>query len=436
MLKFALKNMAIKRVKIILIVISVVISASVAILAYNISEQVGDGFKSTAAYYDMIVGPSGSSTQLAMNTMFFTDSPLGTISYEYVETLQKDSRINKVVPFTMGDSYNGAKIVGTTPDFLEGKELDTGDMFDETYDAVIGSAVAKKYGLSVGSTMVTSHGLSEGGHEHESTPLTVTGILRETKTAYDNVIFTGVETVWATHDHGEEEHEEHEPEQVSTQAPAETESGVELEGHGRSAVVQEGHGTPDQDTGSHTDEGETGHHGEVCAILLKTKSFNYYNQIKNEFSENGSLMAINPSEVLREVLENVDMSSQIVYILCVIILVMNIFIISVITLLNMYDSKKEIALMRLIGVGMNKINLLYVIQNGFVGLISTVLAFLTSRLCLVAMGEYVASMGIVLNWAKVYPMELCIMAIVFVISVLPTVVCTLNMSRKDGVSES
>ena len=49
MLKFALKNMAIKRAKIILIVLSIVISASVALLAYNISEQVDDGFKSTAA---------------------------------------------------------------------------------------------------------------------------------------------------------------------------------------------------------------------------------------------------------------------------------------------------------------------------------------------------------------------------------------------------
>ena len=128
MLKFALKNMAIKRAKIILIVLSIVISASVALLAYNISEQVDDGFKSTAAYYDMIIGPSGSSTQLAMNTMFFTEAPLGTISYEYVEELKSDMRINKVVPFTMGDSFNGAKIVGTTPDFLDGKELDEGEM--------------------------------------------------------------------------------------------------------------------------------------------------------------------------------------------------------------------------------------------------------------------------------------------------------------------
>ena len=434
MLKFALKNMAIKRAKIILIVISIVISASVAILAYNISEQVDDGFKTTAAYYDMIIGPSGSSTQLAMNTMFFTEKPLGTISYEYVEQLQADTRVNLVVPFTMGDSYNGAKIVGTIPAFLDGKELEEGVMFDGKFEAVIGHAVAEKYNLEIGSQMVTSHGLSEGGHTHEANPLKVVGILDETKTAYDNVIFVTIDTVWATHDHTGEEHEEHsEPEtehategstEASTEAATESSSG----GHGH--IGGNNSHEQDHESGESHDE-----HGEVCAILLKTKSFNYYNQIKNEFSENGSLLVINPSEVLREVLENVDMSSQIVYLLCIIILIMNIFVISVITLLNMYDSKKEIALMRLIGIGMNKINLLYVIQNGFIGLISTLLAFGVSRLCLTMMGEFVASMGIVLDSARIYPLELVIMAVVFVISVLPTVICTVNMSRKDGISD-
>ena len=394
MFKFAIKNMAIKKVKIVLIVISIVISACVALLAYNISEQVDDGFKSTAAYYDIIIGPAGSSTQLAMNTMFFTDKPLGTISYEYVEALRADMRINTVVPFTMGDSYNGAKIVGTEPIFLDGKTMDEGEMFDEKFECVIGSAVAKKYGLSLGDELITSHGLAEGGHAHEQNPLRVVGILRQTNTSYDNVIFTAVETVWSTHDHGEEDHSEEEHE-----------------------------------------EHEHEEHGEICAILVKTKSFNHYNAVKTEYGADAKLLVINPSEVLREVLENVDMSSKIVYILCVIILIMNIFIISVITLLNMYDSKKEISLMRLIGIGMSKINMLYILQNGIIGLISTVLAFATSRLCLILMGEFVASMGIVLNSSKIYPLELAIMALIFTISVIPTVVCTLNMSRKDGLSD-
>lgn len=394
MFKFAFKNMAIKKAKIALVVISIVISACVGLLAYNVAQQVDSGFKTTAGYYDMIIGPSGSSTQLAMNTMFFTEKPLGTISYEYVEKLQKDMRVNKVVPFTMGDSYNAAKIVGTTPDFLEGKVLYEGEMFSEEFQCVVGAAVAEKYSLSIGSELITSHGLTGEGHAHESTPLKVVGILKKTKTAYDNVIFTPLETVWATHNHDEEEHEEE------------------------------------------THEEETHeYHGDVCAILVKSKSFNAYSQLSAEYGENSKLLVINPSEVLREVLENVDMSTTIVYILCIIILIMNIFIISVITLLNMYDSKKEIALMRLIGIGMNKINLVYIIQNGIIGLISTILSFALSRLCLVLMGGYVASMGIVLDTAKIYPVELMIMAVVFVISVLPTVICTVNMSKKDGISQ-
>ena len=392
MFKFAFKNMAIKKAKIILVVISIVISACVGLLAYNVAQQVDSGFKTTAGYYDMIIGPSGSSTQLAMNTMFFTEKPLGTISYEYVENLEKDMRVNKVVPFTMGDSYNAAKIVGTTADFLDGKDIKDGTMFTEKFQCVIGAAVAEKYSLTVGSQLITSHGLTGEGHAHESNPLAVVGILKETKTAYDNVIFTPIETVWATHDHSEENHDEHE-------------------------------------------EKNHEHHGDVCAILVKSKSFNAYSQLSAEYGENSKLLVINPSEVLREVLENVDMSTTIVYILCIIILIMNIFIISVITLLNMYDSKKEIALMRLIGIGMNKINLVYIIQNGIIGLISTILAFAASRLCLVLMGGYVSSMGIVLDMAKIYPVELMIMAVVFVISVLPTVICTVNMSKKDGVSQ-
>ena len=397
MLKFALKNMAVKKAKVLMVLLSIVISASVALLAYNISKQVDSGFKTTAGYYDMIIGPPGSATQLAMNTMFFTESPLGTISYECAEALENDTRVNRVVPFTMGDSFNGARIIGTTPDFLDGKPLRTGEMFDHAFEAVVGASVAKKYGLSVGSTLVTSHGISEGGHAHEGSPLTVVGILKETKTAYDNAIFTAIDTVWETHgvsaheaDHGEEHESDHE---------------------------------------DHA-------HGEICAILVKTKSFNYYSQLKSEYGGNAALLVINPSEVLREVMENVDLSARIVYVLCLIILVMNIFIISIITLLNLYDSKKEIALMRLIGISMKRINLLYFIQNAIVGLASTLLSLLVSRICLLATREYVASMGIVLNASEIYPLEWLLMAAVFLISVLPTVIATFSMSRKDEINES
>ena len=447
MLKFALKNMLVRRARVVLVTLSIVLSASVALLAFNISQQVSEGIISTAGYYDMIIGPAGSSTQLAMNTMFFTDEPLGTISYEYVEELQASGRTNAVVPFTMGDSYNGTKIVGTSADYLEGKRLKAGEMFDEPFEAVIGSAVAERYGLKLGDSMVTSHGLTGTGHAHEANPLTVVGILAKTGTAYDNVIFTSCETVWAVHDHGEEEHEDDDAEHTGGDAHAEDAAleGAAETAHGddaepeapmsHAAAYSTASEAGDAQAHGESEEEEHDHsHGDVCAILIKSKSFNDYYKLMEVYGANASLLCINPSTVLREVLEQVDLSTQIVYILCAIILLMNIVVISVITLLNMVDAQKEIALMRLIGISMRRIGQLYLIQNGIIGLISTLLALLLSHACLGLMSSFVASMGIVLNITAVYPLEWGIMALVFVLSVLPTMVRILSMSRKDSLN--
>ena len=51
--------------------------------------------------------------------------------------------------------------------------------------------------------------------------------------------------------------------------------------------------------------------------------------------------------VMRDVLNDADDTKYIVFVLCAVILVMNVMIISIITLLNMYHSAKEISLMRL-----------------------------------------------------------------------------------------
>ena len=405
MFRFAIKNMAIKKVQVILVVLSIVISAGVGVLAFNTAEQVSDGITGTAAYYSAIVGPAGSKTQLAMNTMYFTDSPLGTIPYSVVSDLQKDSRVTEVVPFAMADSYNGHSVVGSTSAFLSEKAIAEGRMFDDsaTFEVVLGAAVARVNGVKVGDEIHTSH--SVGDEHHEA--LTVVGILEESHTVYDNVVFTQLRTIWEVHEHEEEE---------------ETHDAAEGEGE------------------EHVHAGEE----TVCAILVRTKNPGYAMQLVNEYDgkvittqnlDTFTLQAIEPMHTVRGILEETNNTKYIVFVLCAIILVMNIMIISIITLLNMYHSAKEISLMRLIGISMKKINLLYIIQNSLIGFVSIMLAFGVSRLCLVFMKDYVASMGVVLNVAKVYPLEIVILLGVFLISVLPTVVCTFMMSGKDGISE-
>lgn len=144
MFRFALKNMAIKMVQNILIVLSIVISAGIAVLAYNVANQVDDGITQNAGYYSVIVGPSGSQTQLAMNTMYFTEEPLGTIPYSVVTDLSKDgTRVKSVIPFAMADNYNGYGVVGTTSAFLKEKTVERGTMFEDnvTMQAVVGYKV-------------------------------------------------------------------------------------------------------------------------------------------------------------------------------------------------------------------------------------------------------------------------------------------------------
>lgn len=401
MLKFAFKNMAIKKVQIVLIVLSIVISAGIGILAFNVASQVDEGITSGAQYYSAIIGPAGSKTQLAMNTMYFSESPVGTIPYSVVTSLQQDQRVEKVIPFAMADNYNGYGVVGTTPDYLDNKTVADGSIFESigTMQAVVGYNVAKYCDLEVGEQIYTSH--SASGTDTHSQGITVVGILAETHSSYDNVVFTQIKTLWDMHDHGD--HEKHEE-----------------------------------------DEEEHHMHGTVCAVIVKAKNPGVAMQLVTEYdgkiitAEDGdqcTLQALEPMSVVRGVLEDADDTKYIVFVLCAVILIMNIMIISIITLLNMYHSAKEISLMRLIGISMKKINLLYIIQNSIMGLVSVILAFGVSRFCMTLMNDYVQSMGVVLNMSKVYPMEFVILLAVFIISVLPTVIWTFCMSRKDSISD-
>lgn len=386
MLSFALRHMAVRRAKLLMTGLSIVITACVALLAYNIPAQIREGIIRTASNFDVIVGPAGSATQLAMNTLFFADEPLGTVPYDLVEQIRASGRASLVVPFAMGDSYNDAPIVGTTSALLEGKSLSAGEMFDAPCTAVVGCDVARQYGLKVGDALVTSHGLGGSGHDHAEAPLTVTGILARTHTAFDGAVFTPCETVWALH------------------------SGETAEGEG---------------------EAEAGERA-VCAVLVRSNSVADCAALLAAYQGDSSYLAINPNTVLRDVLESVDVSRRIVYLLCAVILGMNLFVAALIALLRAHSERGEIALMRLIGVSMGRINLLYLIQNAAAGAAALLLALLCAHGCLLGIRRFAAGMGIALNAGHVYPAEWAVLLLVFAVSILPTAVVTLRMSRRDG----
>jgi len=400
MLRFALKNMMIKIVQVILVCVSIILSCGTAVLAFNTSNQIQDGITTNAAYYSAIIGPSGSKTQLVMNTVYFTDSPVGTIPYSLVSELSQDNRVEKAIPFAMADNYKGYNIVGTTKDYFDGKDLLEGSLFsipkegDEGFDIVVGYNVFKAANLKIGQKIYTSHSV---GDEHH-TPFIVTGVLEETHSMADDILYTHLKSIWLVHEEGEEEEEE---------------------------------------------EGHAELNNMVCSIIIKATNpatslslvNEYNNKIYTDHDMNTySLQAVEPMAVIRSVLEEADSTRYIVYALCAVILVMNIMIISVVTVLNMIHSIPEITMMRLIGISVKKINLLYLLQNSIIGLVSIGLSFAFSRIGLVLIGGYAKSMGAVLSLGTIYPLEFVVMIGVFLISILPTAIATFILSRKDSIA--
>lgn len=397
MLKFAFKNMMVKIVQVILIALSVILSCGTAVLAYNTSNQIVDGITTNASYYSCIIGPSGSNTQLVMNTVYYTDTPVGTIPYELVSVLAQDNRVKKAIPFAMADSYKGHPLVGTTKDLLEDKELASGAVFSIPKDTsgcevVLGSNVARSCGLNVGDTFYTSHSV---GEEH-TTPFMVSGILKETSSTNDDIIFTHLKSIWIVHEEGEEE-EEADHEELNNM---------------------------------------------VCAIIVSTTNPGTAMSIVSEYNgkiftdhdmNSFSLQAVEPMSVIRGVISDVNSNQFIVYALCIIILIMNIMIISVVTVLNMINSIPEINMMRLIGISMKKINILYLLQNMIIGIVSIGFAFLASRIGLLAINGYAKSLGAVLSLGTVYPLEFALMAIVFAICILPSQIAIYVISKKGMI---
>ena len=75
------------------------------------------------------------------------------------------------------------------------------------------------------------------------------------------------------------------------------------------------------------------------------------------------------------------------------------------------------------------------VQNGLMGLFSTLLSLLLCHAALSLMNSYTSAMGIVLNPYRLYNAEILIALGVFALSVLPTLVCVWFMSRRDALSE-
>jgi putative ABC transport system permease protein len=167
-----------------------------------ISEQIDRAFQRDLAGIDLVVGAKGSPMQLILAGVFHIDVPPGNISMEDVQQLRKQPQVDKLIPLSLGDSFRGFRIVGTTPEYLSHYRMSfaQGQAWSRSMEAVLGAQVAQSTGMKTGGTFIGSHGLASHGHEHGDNPYRISGVLAPCGCVVDRLIITPTESVWQVHE--------------------------------------------------------------------------------------------------------------------------------------------------------------------------------------------------------------------------------------------
>jgi putative ABC transport system permease protein len=167
-----------------------------------LGHQLQRAFERDLAGIDLVVGAKGSPLQLILSGVLHLDVPTGNVPLQAVQALEQNPLVASVIPISLGDSFRGFRIVGTSHAYPAHYQasLAQGSLWQAPMQAVLGASAARALGLQVGNTFVGSHGLGAGGHTHGDLPYTVTGILAPTGSVLDRLILTDTASVWKVHE--------------------------------------------------------------------------------------------------------------------------------------------------------------------------------------------------------------------------------------------
>jgi putative ABC transport system permease protein len=220
--KISIANLKEKKLNSFLSVLLLTLGIGMISLLLLLNKQLDEQFRRNIRGIDMVVGAKGSPLQIILSSIYQVDAPTGNIPLDEVNTLKRNPFVKTVIPLSMGDNFNGFRIVGTSAAYADHfeAEISEGKAFNGSMEVTIGSKVAASGALRMGGTFASSHGLDAGGDEHGDKKYKVVGIYKPTGSVLDQLILTSLSSVWDIHEHAEGEgahehegHEHHEEEQ-------------------------------------------------------------------------------------------------------------------------------------------------------------------------------------------------------------------------------
>jgi putative ABC transport system permease protein len=191
-----------------LVTLTLMLSITLLLGIQYLRTEVKQSFTSTISGTDLIVGARSGQLNLMLYTVFHIGNATNNIRWQTYQQLQDDPRIGWMVPISLGDSYRGHRVVGTSeqyPEFFrygqdQRPELSAGVWFSDIFEVVLGAEVARLHQHKVGDNITLSHG---GGRtsfsNHKDLPFKVSGILAPTGTPIDQAVYVSLQGLEAIH---------------------------------------------------------------------------------------------------------------------------------------------------------------------------------------------------------------------------------------------
>src|SRR5579864_8363574 len=221
--KIVLKNILQRRLSSTLTASSIGLGVAVVIAVLALRAQSREGFSQSAYGYELVVGAKGSPLQLVLNVVYHMDDLSDNLSYARYKELAAHKAVALAIPMSDGDSFRGARIIGTTDTFFTGLEVQPGRRFEVEgrlfrfdpdrlekamsgqfiegpFEAVLGASAAAHSGLKIGDRFQPSHGVGATAEKHAE-EWTVVGILKPTGTPHDRVIFINLDSFYEIREH-------------------------------------------------------------------------------------------------------------------------------------------------------------------------------------------------------------------------------------------
>jgi len=407
MFKVAWKNIMHRPLTLLLNIMLLSLGVGLISFLFILNAQLKEKFDNNLADIDLVVGAKGSPLQMILCNMYHVDNPTGNISIAEAKPYLKPNPalFKRVVPLSLGDSYNGYRIVGTDHDFIDlyKGEIGEGKLFTKTLEVTLGYTAAKESGLSIGSKFASSHGFTQDEDMlHDHAKMEVVGILKQSGSVMDQLILTATSSVWAAHDHVDEpttehhdDHEEHD------HGDHEGHDHGDHEGHDHGD--HEGHDHGDHDHAHHDhDHGSAHVHDlskedlmshedkEITAMLIQyvNKTNRFVLNLPRTINDKTDMMAASPAYEINTLYAQMGTGTKALNILGLLIALVSALSIFISLLNSLKEREYELSLLRVSGAGPMQLFSLVIFEGLILAFIGAVLGLIFGRIAMYFMAEH------------------------------------------------